>query len=143
MFLEYPSNTPILRWNQTGITVAGVAGQSGNSSDKLYNPRGVYLDWSYTLYVADTLNNRIQKYLRDASFGETVAGQASGIAGVGSSYLYQPADVLVDLNNNIYVTDTGNSRVQLWSSGSSTGNTIAGITGIYLNISIIEFFSMN
>lgn len=92
-------------------------------------PRGLYIDWSYTLYIADTFNHRIQKYLRDASFGETVAGQASGISGNGANYFYEPGNVILDLNNNMYVTDSGNARVQLWSYGLSTGVTIAGTTG--------------
>lgn len=119
----------ILRWNQTGITIAGVTDQSGNTSDKLYTPRGLFMDWSYTLYITDGGNNRIQKYLRNTSFGETVAGHASGISGVGADFLTQPYDVQVDLNGDIYIADTMNQRIQLWTWGSTNGTTIAGITG--------------
>ncbi|CAF4136506.1 unnamed protein product, partial [Rotaria sp. Silwood2] len=38
-------------------------------------------------------------------------------------------DVIIDSNDNIYVTDTFNYRVQLWTSGSSSGTTVAG-TGV-------------
>ena len=69
----------ILRWNSTGITVAGVTGLPGNTLDKLYYPRGIGIDWSNALYIADEGNSRIQKYSKGASVSETVAGLAFSI----------------------------------------------------------------
>ena len=125
----------ILRWNSTGITVAGVTGQPGNTSDKLYNPRGIGIDWANALYIADTDNNRIQKYSKNVSVGETVAGQSSGIAGAGDDFLSHPHDVVVDLNEGVFVADSSNHRIQLWTRGSSIGTTIAGTTGVTGNSS--------
>lgn len=112
-----------------------MSGQRGNASNQLDGPRGLYIDWSNTLYIADRWNNRIQKYLRDATFGETVAGDPTGVSGSGSSFLSEPVDLTVDLNNHIYVSDGANHRVQLWNQSSSTGITIAGITGSWGNAS--------
>ena len=119
----------MLRWNTTGITIAGVTNQSGNASNKLYLPYGIILDWSNTLYITDKSNHRVQKYLRDASFGETVAGQKTGLNGASSSFLSLPTDLGVETNGDIYVSDTSNHRVQLWASGSTAGVTVAGTTG--------------
>jgi hypothetical protein len=116
----------VLRWNSTGLTVAGVTGQFGNASNQLNVPVRLVLDWSYALYIADWSNNRIQKYQRDATVGQTVAGQATGSYNSTSNFLYYPGDVTVDWNGNVYVADTFNNRIQLWNSGSSTGVTIAG-----------------
>ena len=85
------------------------------------------MDWSNTLYIADRYNYRIQKYLPDASFGETVAGQKTGLSGTNSSFLRDPFDMTVETNGDIYVSDTSNHRVQLWTSGSTIGVTVAGI----------------
>ena len=125
----------ILRWNSTGITVAGVTGQPGNTSDKLSTPRGIGIDWVNILYIADTDNNRIQKYSKNASVGETVAGQSSGIAGAGNDSLRNPFDAVVDLNGAVFVADSSNHRIQLWTRGSSAGTTIAGTTGVLGNSS--------
>jgi len=130
MFVAPLNRTIVLRWNRTGITVAGVTGQYGNASHLLYNPRGMYMDWSNTMYITDYLNNRVQKYLMGSSVGETVAGQPSGLRGSGPTFLGSPFDVHSDLDGNVYVADTGNQRIQLWKRGSSTGITIAGTTGI-------------
>lgn len=47
-----------------GITIAGVSGVPGNSSDLLNEPWGVALDTNWNLYVSDRFNHRIQKFLR-------------------------------------------------------------------------------
>jgi len=120
----------ILRWNSTGITMAGVTGQRGNTSDKLFTPRGIGIDWSNALYIADSGNSRVQKYSKNVSVGETVAGEGSGIAGMGDEFLSDPYDVVVDLNENVFVADSPNQRIQLWTRGSSQGTTIAGTTGV-------------
>jgi hypothetical protein len=47
-----------------GITIAGVTSVSGANSSLLYKPCWVVLDNQLNLYVADTYNNRIQRFLR-------------------------------------------------------------------------------
>ena len=46
------------------ITIAGVSGVSGSNSTMLNSPYSVELDNQLNLYVADALNNRVQKFLR-------------------------------------------------------------------------------
>ncbi|CAM4838629.1 unnamed protein product [Rotaria magnacalcarata] len=118
--------TPSLRWNTTGITVAGVGGSPGNNSNQLNTPADVSVDFSNTLYIADYGNNRIQKWLNGASDGITIAGQASRISGSNATDLLHPGGVLVDLTGNIYIADTNNHRIQLWANGALSGVTIAG-----------------
>jgi sugar lactone lactonase YvrE len=79
-----------------------------------------------SLYISDFGNNRVQKYLINASFGITVAGQANGTGCSSSMCLSGPAAVAVDTNGNVYVADTVNNRVQFWSAGSLSGITVAG-----------------
>ncbi|CAF1642364.1 unnamed protein product [Rotaria magnacalcarata] len=117
---------PSIRWNTTGITVAGVGGSPGNNSSQLNTPADVSVDFSNTLYIADYGNNRIQKWLSGASNGITVAGQASGISGSNATDLQHPAGILVDLTGNIYIADTNNHRIQFWAKGALSGVTIAG-----------------
>jgi len=97
------------------------------------------LDWSNTLYISDARNNRVQKYLRGASFGETIAGQANGSGGSTNYTLLFPTDVALKINGDIYVVDRNNNRVQLWTSGSSTGVTVAGTAG-KLKLNILAYY---
>ncbi|CAF3298334.1 unnamed protein product [Rotaria socialis] len=52
------------------------------------------------------------------------------MSGSSSTMLYYPYDVEVDFMGNIYVTDTGNDRIQFFQAGSMNGTTIAGVTGV-------------
>jgi tripartite motif-containing protein 71 len=47
-----------------GTTIAGVTGTSGSSMTKLSEPLSVALDSQLNLYVADTFNDRVQKFIR-------------------------------------------------------------------------------
>jgi sugar lactone lactonase YvrE len=119
-----PTGIVLLRWNTTGITIAG------NINDPLNVPLGVTVDFSHTFYVADHYANRIQKYLINAANGTTVAGQANTITGASANQLSTPSRIIVDSNGDLFITDTGNARVQLWRNGALAGTTVAGI-GMY------------
>lgn len=47
-----------------GITIAGITGVNSANNITLSSPRSVRLDSQLNLYVADTSNHRIQKFLR-------------------------------------------------------------------------------
>jgi len=53
-----------LRGEVNGTTIAGITGVSTTSDTTLNTPWAVKLDSQLNLYVADTSNNRIQKFLR-------------------------------------------------------------------------------
>ena len=46
-----------------GITIAGLTGNAGSTSDSLSFPHALCIDSQMNLYVADTLNERVQKFL--------------------------------------------------------------------------------
>lgn len=50
--------------HQEGITIAGIKSVAGGNGSLLYLPWSIALDNQLNLYVADTLNHRIQKFLR-------------------------------------------------------------------------------
>ncbi|CAF4875588.1 unnamed protein product, partial [Rotaria socialis] len=115
-----------LKWNATGITVAGVTGVSDSTPDKLNQPTGLSIDSNGTLYIADQGNCRVQKWLSGAPNGTTMVGQPNATCGSGPSLLQSALGGLVDSNSNVYVVDTYNHRVQLWSYGASFGTMVAG-----------------
>ena len=113
------------RWSTAGVTVAGT-GAASALAGHLYNPYHVTIDSSNTMYIADTTNNRIQKYVTNAFIATTVAGQANGVLGNATRDLSGPTFVLLDSNHNFYVSDTGNHRIQFFLNGNITGSTVAG-----------------
>lgn len=125
-FYLVPSNSSTLRWNPVGITVAGVTGISGITNDKLNMPYDVVVDRFYSIYIVDRNNSRVQKYLMGATNGSTVAGQADGSTGNGSSQLKVPYSATINFNGDLLVTDRGNNRIQFWANGALSGTTVAG-----------------
>ena len=119
----------MLRWNTSGITVAGETGLNGSTSSRLNLPWDLTLDWSNTLYVSDRQNNRVQKFLRGSLNGSTVAGDANGQSGRNLSRLNDTFGIAVDWNDNLYISDRYNYRIQLWLNGAISGSTIAGTSG--------------
>lgn len=122
-FLYIVSTSP-LRWNQSGITIAGITGARGTNNDQLDKPFYVTVDYQNSIYVADSSNNRIQKFTRDSLNGTTVCG--TGVSGSTATQLFGPLHVLVDSSGNLRVTDGKNQRIQLFNSGVTSGIPIAG-----------------
>ncbi|CAF1160658.1 unnamed protein product [Didymodactylos carnosus] len=112
-----------------------VNGPHGFALNELNNPLGLYVDRSSTVYVSDTYNNRVMKWLANAKIGSVVAG--GGIytsVGVGRALnqLNLPVGIFVDEINEIgalYICDSNNYRIQKWLSGASAGITVADGTG--------------
>jgi sugar lactone lactonase YvrE len=127
------SNNRVVKWSSpsTGVLIAG---SLGSKSNQFNTPMGLFVDItaSYTLYVADTYNHRIQKWLSGAINGTTVAGQ-TGVSGSGLNQLFYPTALILDKNGTIYIVDNGNNRIMQWFPGSSSGVLIAG-TNTYGNL---------
>ena len=81
---------------------------------------GIFVDADRTIYIADTNNARIVKWMEGASSGQVVAG--GDIA-----ELYGPMDIVVDKAGTMYITDTNNNRVQKWYRNAQSGETIINI----------------
>ena len=121
-----------LRWNTTGITVAGTTNVVGNASNQLYNPWGLALTYENTLYVADRYNNRVQKYLRGSLNGTTVAGQANSTTCSSYQCLSNPASIILDDNENLLISEESNHRVVLWKKDATIGELVAGTGTTFL-----------
>ncbi len=110
-----------------GTLAAGDAsGNNGTAQNLLDNPFGLFVDNSGNIYIADQVNNRIQKWAPGATTGVTVAGSPIGTSGTADSLLYSPTGVYVDNSGNIYVADFANSRIQMFRPGVRAAVTVAG-----------------
>ncbi|CAF3646532.1 unnamed protein product [Rotaria sp. Silwood1] len=125
-------------WSTNGIPIVGSDKKFGYDAFHLGSPFGLFVDDERgNIYVADTHNHRVQKFNLKAigSGGITVAG-GNG-AGNGSNQLNMPWVVYVDKNENVYVGDTDNSRIQMWAKGATSGVTVAGGRGKGKNLNQI------
>ena len=75
----------------------------------------------------DEGNHVIRKLLKNSSTPILIAGLLL-TPGSNASQFSNPQDVYIDSNQNLYVVDCNNHRVQKFINGSLNGVTIAGIT---------------
>jgi DNA-binding beta-propeller fold protein YncE len=111
---------------QNGTVLLGDNGP-GSSNTQLRNPLGLSYDlFSNSLVVGNYARNQIVRYVLGATNWTLMAGNVNGTAGVTSSSLFLPMDVVLDPMGNLYVTDRNNHRIQFFAAGQMNGTTIAG-----------------
>jgi uncharacterized protein (TIGR03437 family) len=123
----------------TITTVAGGGSSLGDNgpatSAQLVDPFGVAVDSAGSVYIGDSLNNRIRKVTNGVI--TTVAGNGTpGFSGdngpATSAQLDRPHGVAVDPAGSIYVADSSNNCIRKVTNGVITtvaGNGTAGLSG--------------
>jgi hypothetical protein len=87
---------------------------------------GLFIDINDTLYcTGDQLNKVVKVSLNSGSSMATNAA-GNGTVGAGPYLLDRPTGIFVDINLNLYVSDYGNNRIQMFQSGQLLGSTLAG-----------------
>jgi trimeric autotransporter adhesin len=127
----------------TGIitTVAGngteaYGGDGGPAiSAQLKFPKGVAIDTSGNIYIADTVNHRIRLVTKSTGIITTVAGDGTPSYGGDegqaiSAQLNQPYGVTVDASGNVYIADNSNNVIRLVTKSTGFITTVAG-TGAF------------
>ncbi len=120
-------------------SVDGTAGSAGDGGPatraELTAPGGIAVDQAGDLFIADTLNSRVQevpatsgtRYGIAMTAGDmyTIAGSSTGAYGLSgdggpgfSALLSDPFGVAVDSAGNVYIADSGNNRVQELAASS-------------------------
>ena len=91
------------------VATLGTTGVKGTDNLHFNRPSGVAVDSDY-IYVADTLNQRVQVFNRTTRAYVTTLG-VTGEAGNGNDHFNNPIDLAVD-GGNVYIADFVNTRVQ-------------------------------
>ena len=101
--------------------VAGT-GCSGPGLDMLSAPVGIFVDPNFTLLVADSNNNRVQRFEYGVLNGSTAAGNGA----TGTIALSVPTSVVLDGAGYLFIVDSGNNRIV--GSDSRGFRCVAGCT---------------
>jgi len=113
LFVSDGNNGRLLIFDPTGHQVGVIP--RGVANGELGMPRGVTLDDSNRLYVADTTGMVVQVYAVDQTTGDPKYVGTVGAEGVGDGQFQFPNGIAVDTRARLYVADTANNRVQVWS----------------------------
>jgi DNA-binding beta-propeller fold protein YncE len=110
------TGTVLAKWGTECDTgTEGVDGCDG----KFNTSAGVAIDGSDNLYVVDYYNNRVQKFDSNGAFLAKWGTFDFG-PGAEAGKFYNPTGVAVDAEGNIYVTESGNNRVQKFGPALDT-----------------------
>ncbi|CAF4045270.1 unnamed protein product [Adineta steineri] len=104
--MKYPSDSTRAI---NGTAVAGGKG-AGSGANQFNRPRTILVDSQGTLYISDGDNNRVQRWLQNATNGTTIIGGDK--AGTSSNQLKFPETILFDRFGNLLVSDRYNNRIQ-------------------------------
>ncbi len=112
-----------------GRDSAGNSGDGGPAREAaLHFPKGLAVDSSGRVYIADAQNNRIRRVDPATGLITTVAG--GGVGGDGSlainASLSAPYGVVVDALGNLLIADAGNHRIRKVAAATGVISTLAG-----------------
>jgi len=98
-------------------------GKRGNRDGQFSGPQGISVDSTGKIYVADTQNNRIQIFNHDGIFLNAFGHSMESNKEV-SADLRRPTAIAISMQDEIYVLDQGNTRVQVFAPDGMLIRTI-------------------
>jgi tripartite motif-containing protein 71 len=134
VYVADTGNNRIVEFSPSGTLLAAmgaVDNQIGTGNGQFYNPGGVAVGGNGNIYVADSLNARIQEV--NPGLTTVLAVLAPGF-GPLVGQVNNPAAVVADSSGTLYVADTYNSRVETWPVATQpNGNTTIYLPLVYNN----------
>ena len=126
----------ILASNHTITTVAGngAIGSSGDGGPGIFaelgGPTGVAVDPAGNIYIADWGNHRVRQVNPSGTITTLAGNGTTMFCGDGgpavSACLRAPYGVAVDGSGNVFIADSGNSRVRKVAASTKKITTVAG-----------------
>ena len=138
LFVADSASNTIRKITPLGVvtTFAGSAGLSGSTdatggAARFNNPKGIAVDISGNIYVADTGNHTIRK-ITSLGAVTTFAGLAgtfgsTNATGTAARFFF-PSKIAVDISGNLYVSDSGNNIIRKITNAAVV-TTLAGTAG--------------
>ena len=149
LYVADTGNNRVLYYLKGSMTATRVYGQGGSfttntvnnggvTANSLGGPTDIAVDSGNGVYIADTQNNRVLFYLSGSTTATRVYGQSGSFitntannGGISANSLSNPNALTLDSAGNLYVSDSRNNRVLVYSSGSTAATTVYGQAGLF------------
>ncbi len=117
VYVADTNNNRIQKFSSDGENFVFVTkwGSEGTEDGDFDTPHGLTVDSQGFVYVADRFNHRIQKFTSDGEF-VSKWGNKDGLFSIEKGEFDSPYDIELDNNGFIYVADSGNHRIQKFTS---------------------------
>jgi DNA-binding beta-propeller fold protein YncE len=125
LYVADSGNHRVQKFDLDGLFLAEVGG-AGSGNGQFNEPWGVAVDAQGNVYVADTWNHRIQKFDKDLKYVTQWGNPASDLKNPKPTDFWGPRDVAVDAQGNVWVADTGTSRVLKFDANGTYLATLGG-----------------
>ena len=125
LYVADSGNNRIQKFGPDGVFLAQV-GSFGSGNGQFNEPWGLALDAQGNLYVADTWNHRIQKFDKGLKYVTQWGTPATDLKKPKPTDFWGPRDVTVDTQGNVWVADTGTSRVLKFDANGTYLATLGG-----------------
>ena len=97
----------------------------GDRLDQLHSPTFIFLDQDQSIYISDSNNHRVMKWMKNAKEGIVVAGDQG--PGNSPTQIHNPQGIVVNPNGILYVADYRNDRIMYWPKGAAHGSIAIGV----------------
>ena len=112
-----------LNTNASNSSTAAGTTCAGDNANQLTYPKGIFVHANFTLYVADSGNDRIQRFGPQQVNATTVVGSSVP----GTIMLNRPTSVVLDADDHLFIVDSRNHRII--ASGPGGFRCVAGCSG--------------
>ncbi len=106
----------VQKFDKDGKFLVRLGGEASSEEGQFYYPRGLAADTHGNLFVADSGNNRVQKFDVDGNVMRAWGKFGFAWRGADIGKFDVPWGVCTDKDNNLYVSDTSNARIQKFTS---------------------------
>jgi sugar lactone lactonase YvrE len=142
IFIVDGTNNRISKWNSSGTAIGwigggsdgwktGAAPSSGLDYQSFNDPRGLYIDSSGNIIIAESINSRVSKWDKDGNAIGWLGGGSNGwktgsapSSGLDYQSFSSPHDVSLDSLGNILIIDGSKNSICKWDKD---GNAIGWI----------------
>lgn len=99
-------------------------GEYGKDKGQFSHPTGVAVDESNCVYIADSKNDRVQKFdMEGQLLGEYTGDKAK------NTHLYLPSSIKIGPDGKVYIVDRGNCRIMIISQDLEHLSSFGGSVG--------------